>query len=944
MAKKAYIGVDEYTRLEYIESTGTQYIDTGFKPYAYKHRVVLKFMLVRAHEGVLHLFGNRSTNGTPHGLTVNCSPKSAGATDTVGFSVAGGTSGVGTWSVDASYNVVHTLDISADNGTYTAIWNGATSTGTYTGTFDTTSSVAIFAENRAGYFMGMENGYRLYSLQIYNNQGLVRDYIPVLHESGSVGLYDIAGGKFYPNNGSGTFAAGNATSGKVGIAHKVKRAYVGIENAVPSGYTQVEHIESTGTQYIDTGVSPSSDMKVEVAYTPTAGLGESAIFGSTWAVDGYFLMFYNNAIRWHTGGAVIDIGSYSAGDRVVCVCTNNYIQVDGVQYNVSGGINSTTNISLFNSSGYSLDRKGVGKLEYARMWVGDTLVRDFIPCINPSGAVGLYDRITGTFYGNSGSGVFTAGNRYFPTEYSRVEYLESSGTQYIDTGVSYSDSNTYLTELKVVYNTTSPDNQIMGFNGHAGMGIGSAGATFWECNGHALSAGTPYTLSWTKSGSNYTRIINGSTYSNTNGNTGSGWAGTLKLFAATTSAYDSSMNYYCQSKLYYAKIYVNGALVRDFAPCVKSDGTAGMYDLVGGEFYTNAGSGTFATGAIYQGSTARRVKKAYIGVGGVARPFWGGGTELAYYGTITPLSAARYMLATAKVGDYALFGGGLSSAVVEAYDKKLTRTIPAALSAARFALVGASVGNYALFGGGSTSNVVDAYDASLTRTTPTALSVARGYLASATIGGYALFGGGQGRSASSNVVDAYDASLTRTTPTALSVARAYLAATTVGDHALFGGGYNSAAASRYATVDAYDASLTRTTPTALSVARAYLAATTVGDFALFGGGIGTTANEATTVDAYDKALTRSTPTPLSTGRNSLGATSIGECAIFGCDQNSAVADVYNASLERTIPQAMSVARQNYGTVCIGEYALFGGGQYYQSAYVNCDTVEAYTIV
>ena len=561
MAKKAYIGVDEYTRLEYIESTGTQYIDTGFMPYAYKQRVVLTMMLVRPQDAnsVMYFCGNKSAvNAASYGLCLTCS---SGAL--VSINVGDNFPDRNPWRFDASENVAYTLDVSVDNGTYTAIRDGYATTGLYSGYLGTDTSVTIFGLNTGSAVSGMGNGYRLYSFQIYDHHdNLVRDYIPVLHESGEVGLYDLVGGKFYPNNGTGTFVAGNATSGKIGIAHKVKREYIGI------------------------------------------------------------------------------------------------------------------------------------------------------------------------------------------------------------------------------------------------------------------------------------------------------------------------------------------------------------------------------------GGVARRVKKAYIGVGGVARPWWGGGTELAYYGTITPLSVGRYYLAAAKVGDYALFGGGYASAasaVVEAYDKKLTRTIPTALSAARHLLAGASVGNYAIFSGGLRSVVVDAYDASLTRTTPAAFSYARGDLAATTVGGYALFGGGGKDFVETNIVDAYDTSLTRTTPTPLSASRYRLAATTVGGYALFGGGYYTNSKSSQAVVDAYDASLTRTLPTPLSVARQLLAATTVGDFALFGGG-----TEA--VDAYDKSLTRSLPPQLSTGRAYLSATTVGECALFGCGSGSPIVDVYNASLERTTPQEMSAARNYYAAVSIGEYALFGGGSN------STDIVEAYTIV
>ena len=54
-------------------------------------------------------------------------------------------------------------------------------------------------------------------------------------------------------------------------------------------------------------------------------------------------------------------------------------------------------------------------------------------------------------------------------------------------------------------------------------------------------------------------------------------------------------------------------------------------------------------------------------------------------------------------------------------DKELIRSTPTALSVARYSLAGASVGNYALFAGGHDGSdhydTVDAYDTSLTRST-----------------------------------------------------------------------------------------------------------------------------------------------------------------------------------------------------------------------------------
>ena len=66
------------------------------------------------------------------------------------------------------------------------------------------------------------------------------------------------------------------------------------------------------------------------------------------------------------------------------------------------------------ASGSAIDTSSLGnyasmKLYSCKIYNADTLVRDFIPCKNPSGTVGLYDTVNGTYYGNSGTGVFTAG-------------------------------------------------------------------------------------------------------------------------------------------------------------------------------------------------------------------------------------------------------------------------------------------------------------------------------------------------------------------------------------------------------------------------------------------------------------------------------------------------------------------------------------------------------
>ena len=50
-----------------------------------------------------------------------------------------------------------------------------------------------------------------------------------------------------------------------------------------------------------------------------------------------------------------------------------------------------------------------GKIYSGSIKKSAEIVRRFLPCKNPDGTVGLYDLVSGQFYGNSGTGAFTAG-------------------------------------------------------------------------------------------------------------------------------------------------------------------------------------------------------------------------------------------------------------------------------------------------------------------------------------------------------------------------------------------------------------------------------------------------------------------------------------------------------------------------------------------------------
>lgn len=186
------------------------------------------------------------------------------------------------------------------------------------------------------------------------------------------------------------------------------------ESLVPTGYTQLEYIKATGSQFINTRIAPSSGISVELGMIPDTGaMSENATFGSTWSASGFFLMFYQNNIRFHSKGASVDISAFNTTSENKIVCTQSGISVNGTNYSISGtGTDSSDNIVLWSVSneGGNASNRGRDSKTYCRIKVGDSVVREYVPCKqNSDGAIGMYDLVTNTFFGNDGTGTFTAG-------------------------------------------------------------------------------------------------------------------------------------------------------------------------------------------------------------------------------------------------------------------------------------------------------------------------------------------------------------------------------------------------------------------------------------------------------------------------------------------------------------------------------------------------------
>ena len=168
-----------------------------------------------------------------------------------------------------------------------------------------------------------------------------------------------------------------------------------------------------------------------------------------------------------------------------------------------------------------------------------------------------------------------------PTTYYELEWLQSSGTQYINTGVIYSSQTSAEVDFKFINHTASTEQEVLAayesstdrmqcgktntdvFNDQGGFGYDSSLLT-----DRVLAKGVG------------------------KGN------GTLPLFLFAQNETSSAPVHITGTKrVYSCKIKQNNSWVRYFVPAKrKSDNVLGMYDIINGTFYTNAGSGTFTGG------------------------------------------------------------------------------------------------------------------------------------------------------------------------------------------------------------------------------------------------------------------------------------------------------------------------------------------------------------
>ena len=190
-----------YEAAEYIRGFGKQYIDTGFKPDT-NTRADIRFDVESVPKIWESVFGSRqSASAKKFYIVYNFTGKKWSC------NIAATTA----WE-PSSPAALGSHFFSIDKTTFTL--DGVSQTLSAT-PFDKTYNAYVFSINNNGSALNISQAnltMKLYSLKIWDDGTLVRDFIPCVTEDGEAGLYDITPGaekKFYSNDGTtGAFEAG----------------------------------------------------------------------------------------------------------------------------------------------------------------------------------------------------------------------------------------------------------------------------------------------------------------------------------------------------------------------------------------------------------------------------------------------------------------------------------------------------------------------------------------------------------------------------------------------------------------------------------------------------------------------------------------------------------------------------------------------------------------
>lgn len=200
----------------------------------------------------------------------------------------------------------------------------------------------------------------------------------------------------------------------------------GVSTTIPSDLVELEYIESTGTQYIDTGFKPNQDTRISI----TVDFPRSS---TTWLYGGRtaagsnsfgFLCLNGNTYRFDYASSMNELTAKPTGKFILDSNKNKcYINNELVFTTTYKTFTSPVSMYIFNVNNNGSAKEGSSaKLYNCKIYDNGTLIHDFIPVKRISDSkCGLWDKVTKAFYPNSGTGDFTAGPTITLTGWHKIK-------------------------------------------------------------------------------------------------------------------------------------------------------------------------------------------------------------------------------------------------------------------------------------------------------------------------------------------------------------------------------------------------------------------------------------------------------------------------------------------------------------------------------------------
>lgn len=377
---------------------------------------------------------------------------------------------------------------------------------------------------------------------------------------------------------------------------------------LPEGYTQVAAIICYGGQWIDTGITMTSDDSMSIDLD-ISDLSEPTflIMGSRAAYQQQNISFVKQGSGY---GITCDFNNGDGGDyryTLPTYTTGRYkLYNSKTSRGVEGaGANTTANADTFTCSGHcfvgfwgagnSATHIGVmGRIYEAEItgkWHG-------IPCYRDTdGEVGMFDLVSQTFFANAGIGSMSAVYLDFPSGYTQLRAIQTTGEQWFDLG--YKATNKHRTDINIRPTARGTPNAQIWFgcyDGTTNYYMGPGGSQNWDIYfANAINnlkiAGTIDT---------YPKMKSCQAGPTTNNSTFYVFPDTLSIPAKSfTTGYDiwmfnrSSTNGQYSTLPSVAHFYSfrckqGSTVIRNLVPAKRnSDNVAGIYDLANDVFYTS---------------------------------------------------------------------------------------------------------------------------------------------------------------------------------------------------------------------------------------------------------------------------------------------------------------------------------------------------------------------